>query len=115
MPNETIIQEPTLPPPGDERREVLAARTDVLEEEIDKKSKDTFAVDPSKLEVDREVRYELDKGELDVSDKDPEYVYKWVQCESPRSNPSRLISQLQYRRVKVNGTCIRLGRLSTAT
>ncbi len=103
MSNETIIQEPDLHQAGYKRDEQTAINADNLAEEIDKRSENTLAIDPSKLEVDREIRYELDKGELDVSDKDPAYVYKWVQCESPRTNPSRLISQLRYRRVKVNG------------
>ena len=108
MPNESgnIIEfdsEPDLHPAGYKRDEQTAINKDNLAEEIDKKSENILAIDPSKLEVEREIRYELDKGELDVTDKDPNYVYKWVQCESPRSNPSRLISQLKYRRVKYDG------------
>ena len=99
-----LIVEPDIHPAGYKRDEQTAINKDNLAEEIDKQSENTMAIDPSKLNVDREIRYELDNGELDVVDADPKYVYKWVQCEAPRSNPSRLINQLRYRRVKVNGT-----------
>jgi len=102
--NEVPVAEPDLPPAGYKREEVLAARTDILEEEIDKKSKDTLAIDPSKLEVDREIRHELDKGELDVTDADPSYVYRWVQCDRPLSNPARMVDLLRYKSVTYNGT-----------
>lgn len=95
--------EPNLPPAGYKREEELTKRTDILDEEIDKKSQDTLAVDPSKLEVDREIRYDLDKGELDVTESDPSYVYRWVQCERPSSNPSRMVDLLRYKSVTVNG------------
>ncbi|KKM62984.1 hypothetical protein LCGC14_1516180 [marine sediment metagenome] len=97
------IVEPNLPPAGYKREEVLAARTDILEEEIDERSKDTLAVDPSKLEVDREIRYDLDKGELDVTQADPNYVYRWVQCERPSSNPARMVDLLRYKSITYNG------------
>ena len=95
--------EPNLPPAGYKREEELARRTDILEEEIDNRSKDTLAVDPSKFEVDREIRYHLEKGELEVSNPDPEYVYKWVQSEHPYSNPSRMVDSLRYKSISVDG------------
>ncbi len=97
------IVEPNLPPAGYKREEELARRTDVLEEEIDKKSENVLAVDPSKLEVDREIRYELDKGELDVTEADPNYVYRWVQCDRPAANPSRMVDLLRYKSITYDG------------
>ncbi len=95
--------ETNLPPAGYKREEELTKRTDILDEEIDKRSQDTLAVDPSKLEVDREIRYDLDKGELDVTESDPSYVYRWVQCERPSSNPSRMVDLLRYKSITYQG------------
>ena len=95
--------EPNLPPAGYKREEYKAQNTDTLAEEIDKRSQDTLAVDPSKLEVDREIRYDLDKGELDVTESDPSYVYRWVQCERPSSNPSRMVDLLRYKSITYDG------------
>ena len=95
--------EPNLPPAGYKREEYKAQNTDTLAEEVDKRSQDTLAVDPSKLEVDREIRYELDKGELDITDRDPSYEYRWVQCERPSSNPSRMVDLLRYKSISYEG------------
>ena len=95
--------EPTLEPKGYKRDEQTAKNADALAEEIEKKSEDFLAIDPSKLEVDREIRYELDKGELDVTNADPSYVYRWVQCEHPSSNPARLVDMFRYKSIKYNG------------
>jgi len=95
--------EPNLPPAGYKREEELTKRTDILEEEVDKRSENVLAIDPSKMEVDREIRYDLENGELDVTNKDPAFEYKWVQCEHPASNPARMVDALRYRSVTVDG------------
>lgn len=53
--------EPDLPPPGQQRREVLAQRTDELAEEAEKMAADqnVFTVDPKAFGFDREIQREL--------------------------------------------------------
>lgn len=103
----TQEQQESLPPPGDERREVLKARTDNLEQQIDEKT-DHYAIDPAALEVDREIRNDLDKGYLDPSDSDPAYKYAWVQCKHPEDHPSRMVELKLAEKVQIpDGTWVR--------
>jgi hypothetical protein len=53
--------QPDLPPPGHERKEVLAKRKDKLEQQAEEFANDTrtYAIDPSKLEEEREIQREL--------------------------------------------------------
>src|SRR5262245_58672650 len=69
----------TLPPPGDERREVLAARTDALEQEAEERADalELAPVDPKKLRPEREILQHI--NELEVSSADPSLAYCWVQ------------------------------------
>ena len=67
-----------LPSAGDERRDVLAQRGDALEEKAETLSQDRGRIDPSKLRVENELAQHF--NELDVSNQDPAYVYKWVQA-----------------------------------
>lgn len=69
----------TLPPPGDERREVLAARTDELDERAEQLAGELEVerIDSAKLKVESELAQHFD--ELDVSGALPEFHYCWVQ------------------------------------
>lgn len=98
---------PNLPPPGDERREVLAERTDQLAQEIDQKSNQTFAVDPAAMEPDNEILNEIDKGFLYPPSADPKFQYNWIQCRHPVDHPSRMVETKLAEKVKVNGKWIR--------
>ncbi len=93
-------QQVDLPPPGDERREVLKERTDNLQQQIDEKA-DHYAIDPAALEVDREIRHDLDQGCLTPSDADPAYKYAWVQCKHPEDHPSRMVELKLAERVQL--------------
>ncbi|HDZ26658.1 hypothetical protein LCGC14_0690100 [marine sediment metagenome] len=95
--------EPNLPPPGDERQEVLKKRTDQLEEQIDQKSNESFAVDPSKMEPDNEILNDIDKGFLYPPCADPKFEYAWTQCKHPVDHPSRMVEIRLAEKIKVNG------------
>lgn len=98
---------PNLPPPGDERQEVLKKRTDQLEEQIDQKSEQSFAIDPSKMEPDNEILKDIDKGFLHPPCADPKFEYAWVQCKHPEDHPSRMVETKLAEKVKVGGKWIR--------
>lgn len=72
-----------LPPAGDERRDVLKARTDDLAEQAETDGAEGGAIDPKALRVENELaqHFGLDGGfnELDVSNKNLAYEYKWQQ------------------------------------
>jgi hypothetical protein len=68
---------PNLPPPGFQRREVLAQRTDALAQRVEEISEDRGAIPESAFEEDREIQNSIRKGFLDV-DIGPLYVTKWV-------------------------------------
>ena len=67
-----------LPEPGDARRDVLKERGDALEERAEVQSVDRGRIDPSKLRVENELAQHF--NELEVSNQDLAYVYKWVQA-----------------------------------
>lgn len=69
----------TLPPAGDERREVLAARTDALAEAAEtlEAKTDVHAMAPAALEVENEIGQFF--NEMEVPNAQPEYAYKWEQ------------------------------------
>lgn len=68
-----------LPPAGDERREVLKAREDSLQEQAEAlaSEREVYALDPNKMEIENELAQYFD--ELQVNDADPNYAYCWVQ------------------------------------
>lgn len=68
---------PTLPPPGDERREELAKRSDELDALAEELAGDVEAgkIDPSKFQPINEILQHLDSSE--VSGRLPEYEYVW--------------------------------------
>jgi len=70
--------DPELPPPGDERREVLRERTDTLAEAAEALSEERGAVDPRAFEVENEVGQHFDG--LEVPRARADYRYCWVQC-----------------------------------
>lgn len=69
-----------LPPAGHEQREVLKQRGDVLEEQAATQFQNVTAVDPDKFEIERELAQHF--NELDVTNADPNFVYKWVNFSS---------------------------------
>lgn len=102
-----IQQEPNLPPAGYKREEELSRRQDQLDQQLDEKSQQSYAIDPSKMEPDREILNDLDKGFLTPPNADPNYKYAWIQCRHPVDHPSRMVETKLQERVKVNGEWIR--------
>jgi hypothetical protein len=70
-----------LPPPGDARRDALRAREDALAEAREAAADSMGVVDRAKLRIDPEVARHFNPvtNELEVSEADPLYVYKWEQ------------------------------------
>ena len=101
-PNTVYQGDSTLPPPGHQREETLKQRADQLEQEKAKYEGMAYNIDPSKMNVDREIRYELEKGSLDIPNKDPNYVYTWVQCQYPMVNPTLKVEQKLARSVTIH-------------
>jgi hypothetical protein len=76
-----------LPPPGDERREVLSRRRDELEEASERLSseQEVFAIDPKALTVDRELAHNYNPATLsimNVTSPQPGYEYCWANAVS---------------------------------
>ena len=69
--------DPNLPPPGAERRNVLAERQDALEEQAEIAFENVEAMDPKVLEPDREIQYEIENDFMKIN-IGPAYVVKWV-------------------------------------
>lgn len=70
-----------LPPAGNAREETLKKRLDALDEEGERKAEqlDHHKLDSGVLVPDRELQHEIqDHDALDVSHKQPGYVYCWV-------------------------------------
>lgn len=65
-----------LPPPGDERREVLRERADDLAQAAEEAGAAGGRIDPRAFEVDNEIANHID--DLSVSGQRDEYVYCWV-------------------------------------
>lgn len=94
----------TLPPPGDERREVLAERADKLAEAAETIAPDAGAIDPRAFEVESELAQHFNELELPgwaynrkhsiVTSPDGAYVPCWVQCGS--SWGGRFINAKRY-------------------
>jgi hypothetical protein len=78
----TQAVEPNLPPPGDERREVLAERTDALAQAAEElaEKEEVYRVDPGAMEVESELAQYFD--EFEVSGALDDYAYCWVNCMS---------------------------------
>ena len=88
MPQPTKNPQPIgLPPPGYKRVDELKARTDNLEQKGEELAAVTerHTLDPKHFEPIREIRYQMDM--LDVTNKDPNYEYKWVNSTAPSSAP----------------------------
>lgn len=68
---------PNLPPPGSQRREILAQRADALAQKVEEISEDRGVIPESAFVEDREIQNSIRKGFLDV-DIGPLYVTKWV-------------------------------------
>ena len=76
-----------LPPPGDERREVLAERTDDLQEKAETLAdeQEVHKIDPKAMELDRELAQNWDPATMsimNVSNKQPGWVYSWANATS---------------------------------
>jgi len=71
--------EKELPPRGHRRREVLAQRADELAEASEVQGVNRVAIDPSKLEVEREIAKHFNrKGVLAITDQVKGYTYYWA-------------------------------------
>lgn len=66
----------SLPPAGHEQREVLKERADALEAQAAADFKNVEAIDPDVMEVERELAQHF--NELEVTNAQPGFVYKWV-------------------------------------
>lgn len=66
----------TLPPSGHERRETLKQRADVLEQQAAQQFANVEAIDTDAMEIERELAQHF--NELEVTQADPAFVYKWV-------------------------------------
>jgi len=77
----------TLPPPGDERKEVLAERQDKLEEKAETlaNEQELHAIDPSAMEIEPELARGFDPATMsimNVTNKQPGWVYSWQNHQS---------------------------------
>lgn len=71
-------QDPNLPPPGQERREVLAERKDTLEEKAENSGVETGKIPEHLLEPDREIQDMIQKDYLAIGINHPYLKTKWV-------------------------------------
>lgn len=78
VPNE-INPETGLPPKGAARNEVLAQRTDALQEQAETRMPEAFSMPTDALEPDRELQYAMQEFSLhEVTNKHPGFQYAWV-------------------------------------
>lgn len=84
-----------LPPPGDERREVLKRRDDDLQAQIERVGQSIIMnnIDPKMMEIIREIQART--SYLSVSKKRPGYVYAWV-TKSNFSNHKQRLEAVGY-------------------
>lgn len=70
-----------LPPPGDERREVLAARTDELAAKAEELGADAGEINPKAFRVENEIAQHMHPRTRHMMppNANPEYEYCWVQ------------------------------------
>lgn len=98
-----------LPPPGDARRDVLAARTDALQEAAESINLDKEKLDPSRYQPIREVQHMLaesikDHADCPISGALPDFEYCLVRFKEPGSQVEIKLTQDVYdlhERVKV--------------
>lgn len=109
-PNTVYQGDSTLPPPGHQRDETLRQRADELDQKKSQYDDMALGIDPTKLEKDREIQYEIERGNLSIPYKNPEYKYCWVQCQYPVVNPNQKVEQKLTRSVKIshNGQTVRV-------
>lgn len=69
-----------LPPAGYERKEELRKREDELQQKAEEAAEGVIAIDPSKLEPDREIQYKLHHGGgvTEVTKAKPGWHYVWA-------------------------------------
>lgn len=69
----------TLPPAGDEQREILTEREDTLQQAAEERADTTErgSIDPRAFRIESELAQHF--NELEVSNQDPAYSYCWVQ------------------------------------
>lgn len=70
----------TFPKAGHAQREALKQRADVLEEQAATQFANVETVDPDRLEVERELAQHF--NELEVTNADPNFVYRWINFSS---------------------------------
>lgn len=83
---------PSTLPAGDARRNAQAMVADELAERAETELAGAHAIDPAKLELDREVAYIHERTDgYEVKNAQPGYIYCWVREEKPGS-------QVQWKR-----------------
>ena len=100
----TLYQgESALPPPGDARQEILKERKDDLQQrgETMAGQLDLNAIDPSKIQPEREILSLIDS--LQVNQRQPAYEYKWVQDKWPSNASALEVRRTLAIHVRVNG------------
>jgi hypothetical protein len=73
------MRTPDLPPPGYQRDEALARRSDDLAERAETEGPEVYGIDPNKVAPDREILYKsIDQQMVEVSNKQPGWMYAWI-------------------------------------
>jgi hypothetical protein len=72
--------DPSLPPPGSERNEILARRTDELEEAADALNAQSGTIPEKFMQPDHNVQRDIRRGFLDIGSDHPFLKTKWVNC-----------------------------------
>lgn len=68
----------SLPEAGFARDEELKQRADVLAEAIETETPEAYRIDPSKIDIEREIAALIDRNELEVEHRQPGFRYCWV-------------------------------------
>lgn len=70
----------TLPKAGHAQREIIKQRVDAMEEQAATQFANVDAVNPDRFEVERELAQHF--NELEVTNADPNFVYRWINFSS---------------------------------
>ena len=98
--------DPSVFPPGYRRDEQMAERADNLAEQADQMNAKAQigVIDPSTFVPDPEIRHAISMDALHVSNKQPDYEYKWVRdTNSVNGGPSQAVLKEISRSILVNG------------
>lgn len=72
------INDPTLPPPGDARRDELKRRQEALTAEAEILAENAGAIDPASLDPDREILAYVNELEVTGGQRDRAYCWVWT-------------------------------------